>query len=318
MKPHRAMARRLASPPCRTLNSSAPHARHALYAPDVPSAPPHPAPAPLAIRARFPALLARLALPCVAAWLAMALLAGCAAPAGLREARDFAEQAPKLGGYAEMSKRFRDTYAREQAYLSPEAGQRERAADVHRRAAYPDLVAIHAAVLLYMQALGTLAGGERFDLKDGIKALAAPIKAWPDTGLTDRHVNAYSGLAQVLARAVTGPYQQRAVQAMVRDGDSQLQALLQAMQDVLRYYDKSSDNESRIVLGMLDVETAFAGTPQERLLAALAKAHRAEKVSEYRLIGLRHTLAAKHVADIAAAHRALVRRMAETDAAGGK
>ena len=265
---------------------------------------------------RIAAPLRALFAPLLAALFATLLLAGCAAPAGLREARDFAAEAPKLGGYAELSKRFRDIYAREQPYLSPEADQRERAADARRRAAYPDLVAIHEAVLLYMQTLGKLAGGEQFDMKDSIKALAAPIKAWPDTGLTDRDVNAYSGLAQVLARAVTGPYQQRAVQAMVRDGDAQLQSLLRAMQDVLRYYDKSSDNESRIVLGMLDVEIPFADTPKDRLLAALAKAHRVEKVAEYRLIGLRHTLAAQHVAEIAAAHRELVRRLA-ADAPGG-
>lgn len=257
--------------------------------------------------------LPRIPASALAVLFATLILGGCAGNPRLHEAREFAAESAKLGGYADLTQRFRDTYLREQPYLSPAAEQRERAADARRRAAYPDLMAIHAAVQLYMQTLGKLADGEAFDLKEPVKAMGAGIKAWPDTGLTDRHVNAYSGLAQLLARAATNPYQKRAVQAMVRDGDQELQALLEAMQNLLRYYDKSSDNERDIVLGMLEVEIPFADTPRDRLLAALAKSHRLAKRNEYRLIGLRHTLAAKHVAAIAAAHKALAARMGQPD-----
>ncbi|CAN7455968.1 hypothetical protein LJR289_003003 [Pseudoduganella sp. LjRoot289] len=250
--------------------------------------------------------------------LAMAVLGGCAGNPRLQEAREFAAGSVKLGGYADLTQRFRDTYQREQPYLSAAADQRERAADAARRAAYPDLIAIHEAVQLYMQALGQLADGTQFDLKEPIKAMGAGIKAWPDTGLSDRHVNAYSGLARLLARAATNGYQERAVHSMVRDGDEQLQALLEAMQNLLRYYDKSSDNERDIVLGMLEVEIAYADTPRDRLLAALAKSHRIAKANEYRLIGLRHTLAAKHVAAVAAAHRALAQHLAQPDSPGAR
>lgn len=244
---------------------------------------------------------------------AMAVLSGCAGNPRLQEAREFAAGSAKLGGYADLTQRFRDTYQREQPYLSAAADQRERAADAMRRAAYPDLIAIHEAVQLYMQTLGKLADGEQFDLKEPLKAMGSGIKAWPDTGLSDRHVNAYTGLARLLARAATGSYQERALQSMVRDGEEQLQTLLEAMQNVLRYYDKSSDNERDIVLGMLEVEIAYADTPRDRLLAALAKSHRMAKANEYRLIGLRHTLAAKHVAAIASAHRALAQHLALPD-----
>lgn len=250
--------------------------------------------------------------------LALAVLGGCAGNARLQEAREFAADSVKLGGYAELTQRFRDIYQRQQPYLSPAADQRERQADAKRRAAYPDLIAIHEAVQLYMQTLDKLADGKQFDLKEPFKAMGSGIKAWPDTGLTDRHVNAYTGLARLLARAVTAPYQDRAVQAMVRDGDAQLQTLLEAMQHLLRYYDKSSDNERDIVLGMLEVEISFADTPRDRLLAALAKSHRVAKVNEYRLIGLRHTLAGKHVAAIASAHRALAQHLAQPDSAAAR
>jgi hypothetical protein len=90
------------------------------------------------------------------------------------------------------------------------------------------------------------------------------------------------------------------------------------MQNLLRYYGKSSDNERDIVLGMLEMEIAFADTPRDRLLAALAKSHRLAKRNEYRLIGLRHTLAAKHVAAIASAHRALLAQMTQPDSAAAR
>lgn len=262
--------------------------------------------------------LPRVLASALAAIFASVILGGCAGNPRLHEARVFAAESAKLGGYADLTQRFRDTYLRQQPYLTPAADQRERLADARRRAAYPDLMAIHEAVLLYMQTLGKLADGEAFDLKEPLKAMGGSIKAWPDTGLTDRHVNAYSGMARLLARAATHPYQERAVQAMVRDGDQELQALLEAMQNLLRYYGKSSDNERDIVLGMLEVEIAYADTPRDRLLAALAKSHRLAKRNEYRLIGLRHTLAAKHVAAISAAHQALVAHMAQPDSAAAR
>jgi hypothetical protein len=255
---------------------------------------------------RFPARLLSL-LPLLV--LAVAL-AGCAGNARLKEVRAFAAEAPKLNGYVELSRRYRDTYEREQPYLGPAAEQRERAIDGVRHAAYPDLVAIHDAVAAYLRALGKLAGGRQFDAGDWIKDVAQGIKAWPDTGLTDRHVNAVSGLARVLARAVTGPAQERAVQDMLRDGYEPLQGALDAMSTVLRYYDKQHDNEQAIVLGTLDTEIPFADRPQDRLLAALAKHHRQEKLAEYRLFGLRHTLARQNVQAIRDRHEALYRDLA--------
>jgi hypothetical protein len=236
-----------------------------------------------------------------------ALLAGCAGNARLNDVREFAAQAPKLNGYVELSQRYRDTYTREQPYLTAAADRREQAIDVQRRAAYPDLIAIHEAVVAYLRTLGKLAGGDQFDPGDQIKDAAKGIKAWPDTGLSDRHVNAVSGLARLIARVATGRAQDQAVQEMLRDGYEPLRDALDAMTTVLRYYDKNHDNEQAIVIGMLETEIPFANKPQERLVAALAKAHRQEKLNEYRLLGRRHTLAAQHVQDIRARHEALYR-----------
>lgn len=252
----------------------------------------------------------------IAAALLLAALCGCATgpeTARLQEVRAFAAESAKLNGYADLTQRFRDSYTRQKPYLSAAAEQRERVTDARRRAAYDDLIAIQKTVVLYMQTLGQLAGGEQFDLKPQLKAIGSGIKAWPDTGLSDRHVNAYVGVARLLARAISGTYQDRAVQTMVREGYEALQDLLDAMQALLRYYDKSNDNEQKIVLGMLEMEIPFADTPRDRLLAVLARAHQQAKAAEYRLIGLRHTLALNNVEAIARGHQALLQHLDQLD-----
>ncbi len=74
--------------------------------------------------------------------LLLAALAGCAASPRLQEAREVAADSVKLGGYADLSERFRETYSRERPYLTAAADARERAIDAQRRAAYADITAI--------------------------------------------------------------------------------------------------------------------------------------------------------------------------------
>ncbi|KRC02358.1 hypothetical protein [Duganella sp. Root198D2] len=235
------------------------------------------------------------------------LLAACASNPRLQEVRALAADAPKLAGFNDLSQRFRDTYQREQPYLGAAAIQREEALDRKRRDAYPDFIALHTAATTYLRALGALAGGDTFQYGDQVKQMSASIKAWPDTGLSDRHVNAYSGLLRLLLRAATARAQDQAVQAMLREGYEPLQGTLDAMDTLLRYFNKNHDNEQRIVLGMLEVEIPYAEAPRDRLLAALARSHQQEKSKEYRLLGLRHTLASQNIEAIRERHAALYR-----------
>ena len=243
------------------------------------------------------------------------LLAACASNPRLKEVRALADEAPKLAAFSDLSQRFRDTYQREHPYLTLEAAEREEAIDRKRHDAYPDFVALHDAAATYLRALGALAGGDAFSYRDQVKQLAEGIKAWPDTGLTDRHVNAYAGLVRLLQRAAGARAQDQAVQAMLREGYEPLQDTLDAMHTLLRYFNKNHDNEQRIVLGMLEVEIPYADAPADRLLAALARAHQQEKLREYRLLGLRHTLAAQNVDAIRARHAALFRGLDPAPAA---
>jgi len=236
-----------------------------------------------------------------------AMLGGCASSTPrMADVRAFAADAPKLNAYHELTERYRSAYERQQPYLAPAADLRERALDASRKQASDDFRRIDDVVQAYLQALGALAGDRRYDLRDPLKVVGTGIKAWPDTGLEDRHVNAFTGLTRLLSRAVTAPMQERAVNDLMRDASAPVQQLLDAMRKLLRLYDRSNDNEQRIVLGMLEMEIPYLDADRDRLLIALAKSHLQEKTAEYRLIGLRHTLARKNLDLIEQRHRALV------------
>ncbi|NGZ88465.1 hypothetical protein [Duganella aceris] len=242
-----------------------------------------------------------------------ALLAGCAGSTPrMAEVREFAAQSPKLNAYNELTERYCSTYPREQPFLSAAADQREKVLDAERQDACRDFLKLQAGVQAYMQVLGTLAGDQQYDLNDQIKEIGTGIKAWPDTGLLDRHVNAYAGLARLVSRAFTRPMQENAVDDLMRDGAQPVQEVLDAMRTLLRLYDKSNDNEQRIVLGMLETEIPFVDAERNRLLLALAKSQQQSKTAEYRLFGLRYTLARKNLDAIERSHRALAAQIPQS------
>ena len=239
--------------------------------------------------------------------LLLALLGGCASSTPrMAEVRAFAAQAPKLNAYHELTERYRTTYQREQPFLSAAADAREAELDARRRQACDDFVKLQYGVQAYMQTLGVLAGDEQYDLRDQIKSVSGGIKAWPDSGIEERHVNAFANLTRLLARAIAAPAQERAVNQVMREAEQPMQQLLDAMGTLLRLYDKSSDNEERIVIGMLESEIPFLNPKRDRLLTALAKSQQQTKTAEYRLIGLRQTQARNNLAAIEQSHRALL------------
>jgi hypothetical protein len=240
----------------------------------------------------------------------LALLTGCASSTPrMAEVRAFADASPKLGAYHELTERYRNTYQREQPYLSPDADAREQQLDARRQQACDDFVKLQYGLQAYMQTLGKLAGDSQYDLEDQVKNLNTSIKAWPDLGLEDRHVNALAGLTRLVSRAITRPLQENAVNDVLREGQQPVQEVLDAMRTLLRLYDKSNDNEQKTVLGMLESEIPFRDPQRDRLLLALAKAQQQEKQAEFRLIGLRYTLARNNLDAIERQHRALVNQI---------
>jgi hypothetical protein len=235
------------------------------------------------------------------------MLGGCASTSqvSLTEVRAFADASASLGGYAELSRRYRDTYQREQPYLSASADKLARATDARRNAAYNDFVAVQKTVVLYMQTLSALAGEARYDLGPRLDELGTGLKANTESTLTQRHVVAYTGLTRLVTRTVASGVQNRSVENMVREGDADLQVLLEAMIDLTRLYAKTNENEKKTVLGLFDSELAAAPRGTDRMLLVLARVHLQNKTTEYRLLDKRYDLAAQGLTKVALGHQKL-------------
>jgi len=234
------------------------------------------------------------------------LLGGCATPAdtvSLGEVREFADASARLGGYGELSRRYRDTYERERPYLSPAADRIARENDARRRAVYDDFVSIQKSLVLYMQTLSLLAGEGRYDLSTQLDDLGTGLKANTESGLQQRHIAAYTGLTRLLTRVIASGYQNRSVATMVRDGDADVQALLEAMITLTRLYNKTNENEKKTVLGIFDVEIPFSTKNQDRMLVTLAKVHYLNKSTEYKLVDKRYDLALQGLTKVALGHQ---------------
>jgi len=234
-------------------------------------------------------------------------LGGCASPetVSLSEVRQFADASAKLGGYGELSRRYRDTYEREQPYLSPAVDKMARDNDARRKAVYADFVSIQKAVVLYMQTLSVLAGATRYDLSAQVDDLGAGLQANVDAGVEKREVAAYTSVTRLLTRVIASNYQNRSVETMVRDGDADIQVLLEAMIVLTRMYAKTNENEKKTVLGVFDVEIPFSTRNSDRMLVTLAKVHYLNKATEYKLIDKRYDLALDGLKKVAAGHQKL-------------
>lgn len=238
------------------------------------------------------------------------LLGGCASSnVSLYEVREFAEASAKLGGYSELSKRYRDTYLREQPYLSPVADRLAKESDAKRRAAYDDFVAAQRALVLYMQTLTVLASDTRYDLTPQLDDLGNGIKALAGSGLEQKHVVAYTGLTRLLTRVIASGYQGRSVETMVRDGDAHVRTLLDGMMTLTRLYAKTHENEKKTVLGLFDVEIPFSGKVQDKMLVTMAKVHYQDKAQEYKLLDRRYDIALQGLTKVALGHQKMRERL---------
>lgn len=243
------------------------------------------------------------------------VLCGCAtARPELAQVRALAAGTGAVTAFSELSQRHVDTYQRARPYLSPAEDARERLLDAQRRAAQADVARLAQAVRLYLQALGRLADADAYEVQPELAGAGAAIRAWPGSGIDDRHVSAYTLLLQQLSRLGGAASQQAHLGQVLHDGDAPLQALLAALDNLLVLYDKSGDNERDMVLGLLDVEIAYADTPQQRLLAVLAKNMQQSKAEEYHLYGLRHTLTRRQLAALAREHARLAAALTTTEA----
>ena len=237
---------------------------------------------------------------------AFALTAAFMGCVNLKTVQDFAAESAKFSAYTELTTRFRDTYQRELPYVSGQTAQLAQANDAKRKAAYPDLVKIQRNIAIYMRTLATLAGDKTFDFSKSLESIESGIKAHPDFGINAKEVDAFSNLSKVAAKWLASAYQDKAVRDLLREADPPLQDLLDGLAALVSHYKQTNENERSSVLGLLEVEIAYADTPKDLLLATLAKAHLQSKIQEYQLADSLYAEAEKGIKRIQEGHRALV------------
>jgi hypothetical protein len=239
------------------------------------------------------------------------LLAACATPPdGVGQ---FASASARLAADTTLAARFRDTYEREQPYLSKQLEPAAKAADRKRRAAYDDLAGVHRLLAAYMTALARMAGTQPRDFGAAAGALTEAGASLPGSGLTLKHADAYGRVAASLARALAAHYRQGLLKNMVKDNEADVQTLLAGLRDLVELYRKTHENERRTVLGMLDTELAYAGAARDRLLLILGRSHLADKSAEYRAAARKYTQYTRALEAIALGHRTLAEQIDRLD-----
>ena len=225
----------------------------------------------------------------------------------LKEVQEYAAESAGLAADSALTTRFRDTYQRERPYLFGAADSAARVNDTRRKAAYGDLLRIHQTVAGYMETLARLAGDDTFDLSGELDALAGGISSYPQLGIDDAMVAAVANVAQVITRWALAAVQDRALREMVKQADPHLQTVLEGMISLVRYYRRTLYNERRTVLGFLETEIPFTNAPEDRLLAALGRAHSRQKTMEYDAVEPSYPAAERGLLRIAEGHRELVK-----------
>ncbi len=269
---------------------------------------PAPAPAPTAHRRPAPGKPLGMASP-----LSFLFVFSLAACANLDEVRDYAAASRKLADYRDLTLRFRDTYQREQPYLTKAADAAAKDNDRRRTHAYHELLQIQKIVGLYMRTLARLAGEQADQLGSAGGSLTEAIAALPEFGLTARHADAYGKLLAQISRVATSDYQQQHLKSLIRNSDDDLQTLLEAMSALTELYNKTNANERKTVLGMLETELAFADNPKNRLLTALARSQMQTKTREYQAVQRRYGALEKGLMAMALGHKALLDNIDQLD-----
>lgn len=229
-------------------------------------------------------------------------LTGCADLAAVRE---YARQSAQLDGYTELTHRYRNTYQRERPYLFGEA--RERAEDLDRRRSevFADLIRLHTSVTTYMETLGKAAGEDSFSLSAPAGSLLEPLAERPELGMNAELVRQYGELVRRLTGWMTAVHQRHTVQDMIRQGNAPLQAVLSGMERLVVIYEKTHENEQRIILDLLSMELAMADPTEQRLLVALGRAREQELQQAYDQAEAQYPAVREAIQAVAEGHQAL-------------
>ncbi|MDD2046007.1 hypothetical protein [Pseudomonas putida] len=230
-------------------------------------------------------------------------LVGCS---NLEEVQEFANESAKFASDTTLIDHYQSTFAREAPFLTTPA-QKALASDndARRQKQLTDVRRLNYGVASYMQTLARLAGDESFDVSKSLDGLAQSLGKHPELGINEQQVAAYSSLAKTIAKGLTAAAQQAAVRDMVTAADSDLQVLLSAMKDVLRYAQATSANEKSTVIGRYESEIPFYQRQNMWLVASLGTEAMIAKRQEYENVDGEYAAAQQALDRIKAGHARL-------------
>ncbi|MHC2144459.1 hypothetical protein [Pseudomonas sp. 210_17 TE3656] len=231
------------------------------------------------------------------------VLASCS---NLKEVQEFANESAKFASDTTLIDRYKNTFAREAPFLTTPA-QRAVASnnDARRQKQLTDMLHLNYGVASYMQTLARLAGDDSFDVSKSLDGLAQSLGKHPELGINEQQVAAYSSLAKTVAKGLATAAQQAAVRDMVTGADSDLQVLLSAMKDVLRYAQATSANEKGMVVGRYETEIPFYQRQNMWLVASLGTEAMTAKRQEYEAVDGEFAAAQQALDRIKAGHARL-------------
>ncbi|OQX03350.1 MAG: hypothetical protein BWK73_39805 [Thiothrix lacustris] len=230
------------------------------------------------------------------------VLSGCA---DLGAVRSYADESAKLSSYTDLTKRFRDTYDRENPYLYGTAIVAAKKNDDKRKVVYNDLIKIHKTIFTYMVTLGKLAGSNTFDLSSNIDDLSVKIKEYSDLNIDKKQVDAVANISKVISKWILSSHQEKSVRDMIKDGNADVQTVLNGMLFVLDIYKKTNESEKQSVINTLQREILISNNEGNLLLVVLGNVQLQNKIKEYAEVSSNYDNAYSGIKTIAAGHQKL-------------
>lgn len=176
--------------------------------------------------------------------LCAALLSGCADLKGIRK---FSDSAADTASYTGLTSYYLGEFDHSKRYEEDAVRQKQLDQEsALRRKQEKALLGLHRGVQDYMKALGALASDEVVNYDQSLKKLGDEIK---DTKLiSDSKVEAYRGIAALIAKAATDGYRQRKLKLLIGEGNVPFQQIAEALSKIVRSgYVLSLDNEKAVM-----------------------------------------------------------------------
>jgi hypothetical protein len=200
----------------------------------------------------------------LALWV-LAALGGCA---NLDAVRDFSATSAQLGGYREVTRQYLSSPGRRLREIPPDPLFAEQKASIEATtrdiaAQKESLATLQSLASGYMTALATLAGDDTIEISDEVDKVSGAVRAFPDLGISAAHVDAVGALARTVTRWTLAARQARDVKTLVQQYGEPMDAVLEAMESVLRSCDGVLRQEHASIEAYNEAKLAYWARPSE-------------------------------------------------------